>query len=152
MDISNFLTKPFTFAQRNQLIPCDVRASWKICLVILIIGSVGRKNVCSLKKIHVVNWLVKDKKHLSDFLKWSKSEISIRPEVRLEPSIDRALEIAIGEGLVKKKSGRLELLEKGLEIFSKIVNEDIFEEEKLTIKSAKKYISDANIDRIFKVN
>jgi hypothetical protein len=152
MNIEDILNEPFTFTKRKQHIPCDVRPIWKMSLVLLIIGLLRKNERCTLKKVHVANWLTKNKNHLADFVHWSKKETVIKPEVRLEPSVDRAIELLLAEGLITKKSGKIEISNDGLLFYTAIEKENVFLIEKQYLNEAKRYLSEANVDRIFKVN
>lgn len=151
IDINEILNQPFSFRQRNQLIPSEIRATWKISLVLIIFHLSAKKNMCSLKKLHVANWITKSEEHLQDFLHWTVDTSQIRPDIRLEPALDRAIEILVAEKLLKKTKGKLEITDKGISIAEKIYELDVFESEKRDLVLATKKMTEANVERIFKL-
>lgn len=152
MDINDFLDQPFTFTKRKQFIPCEMRPIWKMSLLIIIVGVLRKNDACSLKRIHVANWVTKKQQHLDELLDWSNKNTNIKPEVRMEPSVDKALELLISDGYLNKVAGRLEFSDLGEAAFLSLNQDSIFLLEKEYLDKAKRYLSDANVDRIFKVN
>ncbi|MDN3221899.1 hypothetical protein [Pseudomonas nunensis] len=150
MNIDEILHTPFSFIKRSEFIPCDTRPLWKSCLLILILGITGRNSKCSLKKIHTANWLTKKNDHYDEIFAWSKGQIKVSPNVRLEPSIDRAIDLLTALNYVNKKDGKVELTASGENFFAQIENTDVFSEEKNTLRKASKLLSEAAIDRLFK--
>jgi hypothetical protein len=151
MDINQILDKPFTFTRRQKLIPSDLRPIWKASLVLLIFGILNKKNKCSLKKVHIANWISKSESHLDDFLYWVNDTNGIRPDIRMEPALDRVLEMLVGDALLIKSNGRLEITESGYDVFNKLNESATFEVEKKYFMAVKKYMTEANVERIFKV-
>jgi len=151
MDINQILNQPFTFKRRSQLIPSDLRPVWKATLVLLIFGVLSKNNKCSLKKIHIANWISKSGDHMEEFLYWVKDTNSVRPDIRMEPALDRVLEMMVGDKLLIKSKGRLEITECGLVAFKKLSESPVFEVEKGYFLAVKKYMTEANVERVFKV-
>lgn len=152
MKINDFLSAPFTFSKRKEFVPCDVRPLWKMTLIILIVGTIKKNEACSLNKLHVANWVIKNINHFQDFINWSRKKTVLKPEIRLEPSVDRALELLVSEKLLEKSSGKIVMTELGIKTYDLLIRENIFSSEKLMLKDAAKYLTDANINRIFKVS
>lgn len=153
MKIEELLCSPFSFNQRKIFTPCETRPLWKCALVILIIGITGREKKCSLRKIHTANWLTKSPEHLDELLDWSQSNLLFAPSIRLDPTIDRAIELIAASGYACKTGGKIALTEEG-DRFFKQLNDDkkIMELEKKALTTAKKHLSEAAIERIFKAN
>ncbi|MGM7746147.1 serine/threonine protein kinase [Yersinia enterocolitica] len=151
MKIEDILDRPFTFTKRPQLIPCEMRPLWKASLIMVIFGLTAKNNACSLKKVHVANWISKSKKHFDDFIAWNNSDFYLKPEIRLDPTLDRTLELLLADGFLEKTEDRIKITESGLLAFNKIITTDGFAFERKSLTSAKKYLSEASIDRIFKV-
>lgn len=151
MDINQILNQPFTFTRRSQLIPSDLRPIWKATLVLLIFGILGKNSKCSLKKLHIANWISKSGDHMEDYLYWAKDTNAVRPDIRMEPALDRVLEMMVGDKLLVKSKGKLEITDSGLENFEKLNELTIFEVEKGYLLAVKKYMTEANVERVFKV-
>jgi hypothetical protein len=154
MKIEDLLNSPFSFNQRKTFTPCETRPLWKCALVVLIVGMTGQeKRRCSLKKIHTSNWLTKSSEHVAELNDWSESNMLFSPNIRLDPFIDRAIELLAASGYIWRTEGKIELTPKGEEFFKKIEQkEDLMVQEKSTLKAAKKQLSEAAIERIFKAN
>ncbi|WP_102798905.1 hypothetical protein [Bowmanella denitrificans] len=151
MDINTILDQPFTFTRRNQLIPCELRPTWKISLMLIVFGLLAKNNKCSLKKLHVANWVVKSEDHVEEFLFWTKDTNGVRPDIRMEPALDRAIELMIGDKFLLKTDGRLEVTDAGMKIFEKLNEASLLEIERKRLLAIKKYMTEANVERIFKV-
>lgn len=153
MKLEELLNSPFSFQQRKAFTPCETRPLWKCSLVVLIVGLVGRDKRCSLKKIHTANWLTKSPHHFKEIVEWSKSELLFAPNIRLDPFVDRAIELIAASGYAFKSDGKIELTPKGKEFFEQLVaDKEIMEQEKTALKASKKHLSEAAVERIFKAN
>ncbi len=149
MHIDDILSSPFTFTRRKNFVPCDMRPLWKSCLVVLVLGVTGKDNSATLKKIHTANWITKRGEHLDSFLLWAGSEERKRPNVRLEPAIDRVINLLVSNGIVIKAAGKISLTHTGVNLFDNLNSENIFLTEKTSLKEAKKYLSEAAVKRLF---
>lgn len=149
MDLDNILNSPFTFTKRKNFIACDIRPLWKSCLVVLVLGITGKENSASLKKIHTANWITKNHDHLTSFLLWAGKDDRKRPNVRLEPAIDRVINLLASNGVAIKREGKISLTELGVDLFNKLEVESVYVHEKTSLAEAKKYLSEAAVDRLF---
>ena len=152
MKIDEILSSPFSFRKRAVYIPCDTRASWKCALVILVIGKAGKDHSCSLKKTHTANWILKSEIHLKLFNEWVDKNSLFPPSVRMDPSIDRAIELLAASGHLEKSNGKLSLTNKGLAIYSELEKENLMLKEKEILASLKRKLSEAAVERIFKAS
>lgn len=153
MKIEELLSSPFSFRQRKIFTPCETRPLWKCALVILIIGMTGREKRCSLRKIHTANWLVKSPEHLKELLEWSKSNSLFSPCIRLDPTIDRAIELVAASGYACKTGGKIALTAAGERFLNKLEGDmQVMTIEKNALKVAKKHLSESAVERIFKAN
>ena len=153
MKLEELLNSPFSFNQRKIFTPCETRPLWKCSLVVLIIGITGREKRCSLRKIHTANWLTKSPEHLTDLKDWAQSNLLFPPSIRLDPFIDKAVELIAGSGYVCKVDGKIELTSKGEELFMQLeADKELMTHEKATLIASKKYLSEAAVERVFKAN
>jgi hypothetical protein len=150
MNINDILHTPFSFVKRSEFIPGDTRPLWKSCLLILILGITGRNYKCSLKKIHTANWLTKKEDHLKEVTAWCNGTNKISPNVRLEPSIDRAIDLLTALNYLNKADGKIELTLSGIDFFSRIEHVEVLAHEKDILRKASKLLSEASIERLFK--
>lgn len=149
MDINDILNAPFTFTKRKNFTPCDARPLWKSCLIVLVVGITGKDNSASLIKIHTANWIVKKDDHLSSFMTWGGRDDRKRPNVRLEPAIDRVINLLVSNGIVFKAEGKITLTQTGVNLFDELRADDVYVEEKISLTKAKKHLSEAAVKRLF---
>ncbi|WP_249357552.1 serine/threonine protein kinase [Citrobacter sp. wls619] len=151
IQLSDILDRPFTFTRRPDLLPCEMRPLWKCSLILLSIHLACRAGSCSLKKIHVINWIIKSEKNSSEFEFWILNQHGIKPEVRLDPTLDRALALLIADGMISKNEDKFTINDKGLEVSKKLTLINAFELEKIVLLKFKKSLTDANVNKIFQV-
>lgn len=152
MNYSDLFSRPFTFARRSKSVSCDLRPLWKCCLLIVVFDLLSKNNRCSLKKIHVACWLLRDPSRLDELEGWKASAGAILPEVRFDPIVDRSVEVLLGEGYLRKVSGKLEITEKGLQESFKLADIDVFSQERDLLSRSKKIIhAESSVSKLFKV-
>jgi hypothetical protein len=106
MELEELLpNSPFVFRRRPVSVPGDLRISWRLALLILVLAySRGKK--ASLAKLHLVADGLRSeggKNRLVYILTDSRAQ----PEwpFRVEPALARAIDMAKGEGLIVPESG-----------------------------------------------
>ncbi|HBO5882601.1 hypothetical protein [Pseudomonas aeruginosa] len=153
MNIDELLSNPFSFNKRKIFTPCETRPLWKCSLVVLIVGITGKEKRCSLKKIHTANWLTKSPAHFDDLVLWSQKNLLFAPGIRLDPTVDRAIELLAGSGFVCKIGGKIALTAKGELFLSQLESDaELMKLEKQCLSSSKKYLSEAAVERLFKAD
>jgi hypothetical protein len=112
---------PFTFRQRRTPLAGDLRPVWRISLILLMLmHSRGKK--ATLQKLHVLNSACRSVSTRRDFLRYVQGEAR-KDEIipRLEPSLNRALNLARGEGLIEIENGKnIKLTAAGLRMAKQI--------------------------------
>lgn len=149
--ISNLETK-FVFKLRPQPVPGDLRPLWRIGLILLILRISSRANKSTLGRLHVLNWAIRSKQNQEQLLSLVSGTIS--PDalfIRIEPSLNRALDLAQGEGLVIRISGRsIKLTKKGSEVADVLIeSNEILVEEKIFLEKLGKRVTEQIINAIF---
>jgi hypothetical protein len=131
------LETAFVFRSRPKSIPGDLRPLWRIGIILLILrlASWGKKS--SLGRLHVLNWAIRTEENREELEEVIAGNIS--PDtviVRIEPSLNRAIDFAHGEGLLEFVSGdRVQLTPIGKSATNKLLNQDnLFREEKLFLR------------------
>lgn len=126
------LSVPITFRRRPITIPGDLRPHWQIGIVLLILWKCSQKAKASLQKLHVLNWAIRDGARQRALLAFLDGDIG--PEaviVRYEPGLDRALRLAVAEGLLAVvHSNQLQLTPQGSAIAQQIEQADCMQMEK----------------------
>ncbi|WP_336433000.1 serine/threonine protein kinase [uncultured Providencia sp.] len=150
--IEDIIGRPFTFTRKPEYLPCEMRPMWRASLIILIFTLVAsRTGYCSLKKIHVINWLLKSEKNANDFLFWVLNQNGVKPEVRMDPTLDRAIEILLAEGILSQENSKFKLTEKGNLFSTRLLSLDVFRKESAILEKNKKGLTETNITKLFQV-
>lgn len=121
------------FRSRPEAIPGDFRPLWRIFIILLILHLSSRGGKSTIGKLHLLNWAIRTKDNRETFRKVISGDIS--PEtivVRVEPSLNRAVNLAHGEGLVEiVKGNRIRITSRGQRAIDKLLAvEDLFTYEK----------------------
>lgn len=142
---------PFTFRERRTPLTGDLRPAWRISLVLLmLLYSRGKK--ATLQKLHVLNSACRSTATRSAFLRYVQGNAR-KDEIipRVEPSLNRALNLARGEGLVEVENGKnIKLTIVGLELAKRLeVAADCLEAEKSFLKQVGTFVTEGNIEKLF---
>lgn len=149
----NLFDDSFVFRSRPKAIPGDLRPLWRISVILLILELASRGGKSSLSRMHVLNWAIRtleNQQNLLQILNGTMSPNSII--VRIEPSLNRALEFAHSEGLIDYISGkRIQLSESG-RVSVKIIldQQDLLASERTFLtKIGKSKLTEKTIDKLF---
>lgn len=139
--------------ERSFPVPGDLRSEWRVALVLLLLGKCHGGSA-TLEQLHVVN---------SSALFEATSETLVnvlatpavatgfdRPLVRYEPALSRAVDIAVGVGLVDwTDSQRLSLTLAGREAHGRLTAQpSLLSREKELLARIPGRVSQAAIDRV----
>lgn len=112
--------KPY-FSRRAVSIPGDFRTAWRLSILCLLLQR-GRANTLSLEHLHVLWWSIRTAKSRDLLLRWFDGARS--PDellVRFDPSLTVTLDLALGQGLVTRKtSGSIRLATAGVSLATSI--------------------------------
>lgn len=95
----------FSFQRRPIGVPGDLRLSWRLALVVLILlHSRGKK--ASLAKLHLLNGALRSQAAIQALRVVFEEKRELAGwRLSVEPALGRALDFARGEGLVSSESG-----------------------------------------------
>ena len=145
---------PFTFRERRTPLAGDLRPAWRMSLVLLmLLHSRGKK--ATLQKLHVLNSACRSEGTRREFLRYVEGEAR-KDEIipRVEPSLNRALNLARGEGLVEVENGKnIKLTPAGLKL-AKVLDEtpDCLDAEKSFLKQAGGFMTEGKVENLFNWN
>lgn len=151
LDIPELKTS-FLFRSRPVTIPGDLRPAWRISLLVLLLSYCCRSGKSSLARLHVLSWAIRTEQSQQDLLSVITQERSPSSLiVRFDPFLDRALDFAVGEGLVRHCGGKaVELTNSGKALALELNDsEDIFLSEKRFITSVKHKVSEKLVNEVF---
>jgi hypothetical protein len=132
MDNFEILDVHFTFKRRPLDLPGDLRPNWRVPLLVIILVLCCRGGRSSLFRLHLLNWTIREKGRqtaLIASLSSSTDYSGIRLQV--EPSFVKAIQFAVGEGLLERLGkGRVKITDKGKQFGTDIMQSDCLFEEK----------------------
>lgn len=146
------LDAAFIFRRRPVALPGDLRPTWRIGLLVLLLSRCCRQQRSSLTRMHVLNWAARSEVNHADLTALIAGRLS--PDqliVRFDPACNRAIDFAIGEGLLKRVDGsRIELTESGKALAEEISNDsEVYVTEKKLADAIKQKASETLVDNIF---
>jgi hypothetical protein len=148
------LDVPFTFSPQPSSLPGDLRITWRIALVLLILLH-SRSQKASLQKLHVMNWASRTAANRRLFFQFARNVINKDQLVpRIEPSLNRAVDFALAEELIRIENAKnLKLTSKGYEAAQQIDEAiDCLTEEKSFLKAMARFFTERNIDDLLNWN
>jgi hypothetical protein len=146
------LDVPFIFSRRPIDVPADLRPAWRIGLLILLLKNCCREGKARFTQLHVLNWGVRSEENreaLENALHGSVGADALL--VRIEPSLNRAVDLAIGEGLVARRSGdQIELRDSGHALADEIGSDaTLYRTEKEFMQRIRKRVTGRFVDGLF---
>lgn len=146
------LRTDFVFRRQPVAVPGDLRPIWRIGLVVQLLKKCCRHARSSLARIHVLSWGIRTKDSRLELQ--SLLQGSARPDsliVRFEPYLNRAIDFAIGEGLVHRDGGkRIELTATGLQYANELDQLDgVYFVEKQFMDAIGQRITETLVSKIF---
>jgi hypothetical protein len=145
---------PFRFTERPTPLAGDLRPAWRIGLILLILFySRGQK--ATLQKLHLLNSACCSNATRQAYLRYARGEAR-KDEIisRIEPSLNRALNFARGEGLLEIEKGKnMKLTPAGLNAARELDRTtDCLDAEKAFLKTVKPFATEGNIEELFSWN
>ena len=100
----------FSFQRRPTPVPGDLRISWRVALILTMLGC-SRSNRASLAKLHILNDAVRPEHHIRSSDAAYDVEEDVYRDFRVEPAFARAIDFVVGErfAIWTKASGRAAL-------------------------------------------
>jgi hypothetical protein len=156
MTVALYNARDFSFVSRPLPVPGDLRISWRLSLILLMLGA-SRARRASLAKLHVLNYAsrsVRARQRLLGILEGSVPTLFWQMPV--EPAFGRALDFTVGEGFaiwqrVSSRSG-LELTVSGSKAEEVIASrDDLLIEEKAFLAGYSTRMTEGFVSRLLSV-
>lgn len=146
------LNVPIIFRQRPVSVPGDLRPIWRICLLIILLRKCCIGGKSSLRRLHVLNWAVRSPSVSTTLINAING--AFPPDaviIRIEPALNRAIDLSIGEGLVHRGTkDRIELTSKGKEFADTILDTKlVLEQEKRFVEQVGYSVSEKFVKAMF---
>lgn len=146
------LKAEFVFRQRPVAIPGDLRIGWRIGLLVLLMSGCCKSGRTSLTRLHVLSWGIRTQESRDALIAASNNEVPPGTLlVRFEPFLNRAIDFALGEGLISRTDGaRIELSQKGRTLATELVSDQaVYVTEKRFIETVRFRVTEKLVDGIF---
>jgi hypothetical protein len=146
------LKTDFVFRRQPVAIPGDLRPGWRIGLLVLLIHTCCRSARTSLTRLHVLSWGIRtedSRRTIQAAIEGGLSPDSL--VVRFEPFLNRAVDFAIGEGIIRRSGGnRIELTAKGKTLALELTQaETAYLVEKRFMNTIRQHVTETLVDGIF---
>lgn len=145
------LDTPFVFGEQPESLPGDFRPMWRIASVLLILGLASRGKKSSFGRLHVLNWGLRTKENRSALKEMIDGNLA--PDVilvRIEPSLNRAVDLASAEGLLQRISGdRVKLSDPGGKAVATIVDSGALDIERQYLEEIGVRLTEKQVKRVF---
>lgn len=146
------LDVPFVFRARPMPMPPDFRPDWRIAVILLLLRHCCRKNHSTFARLHVLNWAIRDssgQKTMRELLLGAADPSAT--VVRIEPSLNRAVDFARAEGLTRFAGGAIELTPKGFNAAEDLwAMSDALVQEKAFIREIKGRVTEKLVTALLK--
>jgi len=142
-----------TFSKKPISIPPEYRPSYTIGLIVLILKICCQSSKSSLLKLHLINWALKSDENRNSLKKFVLSNYTESSKTwGIEPSLNRALNYSVHEGICSISDGKYQLEEKGEVFYQKIIEDSEYLNEEIDFLKflGKRKITDNRIDSIYK--
>ena len=142
-----------TFSKKPISIPPEYRPSYTIGLIVLILKICCQSSKSSLLKLHLINWALKSDENKNSLKKFVLSNYTESSKTwGIEPSLNRALNYSVHEGICSITDGKYQLEEKGEVFYQKIIEDPEYLNEEIDFLKflGKRKITDNRIDSIYK--
>jgi hypothetical protein len=154
MDQLTDIEIPFRFIARPTPLAGDLRPTWRIGLIlVMLLHSRGQK--ATLQKLHLLNSACRSDETRRAYLRYVEGE-GRKDEIvpRVEPSLNRALNLARGVGLVEVEKGKnIKLTPAGLNAAREIDGRsDCLAVEKAFLREVKSFTTEGNVEDLFTWN
>ena len=152
LPFSNITT--FRFAKQPIPLPPDLRPMWKISQILLVLKMCSRSEKASLLKLQLFNWALASSDSMEQLISYIReNEEGRKPNtIRLVPSLNRAVEFAVGEDLIDiDRSGKFTLTHTGDTLAKRIINDDeLFAAEKRSLRFLGLSVSEVKVKNLLK--
>jgi hypothetical protein len=141
---------PFSFRERPISVPPELRPIWRIPSLLLILDKCRGKKA-TWPQLHVMNWALRSPYSREIFLGLIDQRVGTEKAiVRYEPSLNRAIDLAVGASLATwDHQGNLKLSDKGMKLLEEVFkSESLFIEEREFLEKIDGKVTQTLINRI----
>ncbi len=148
LDLAELPDVEYQFVVRPRPYAADLRADWRISAVVLAVDK-SRGKRASVPQLHVLVWAMLDSAHGSDLARALRGESSRLPPIRFDPAVVRAVDRAVGLGMLQREGKRLKLADGGAVWLEMLSSEpELMSQEKLILRELGGPVSMVAVDRL----
>ncbi|MEU2638162.1 hypothetical protein ABZ591_26850 [Micromonospora fulviviridis] len=146
-EIDAALNMGFTFRRRPVSAAAATRPQFRIPLLLLTLQK-GRASKLHWKGLQVINWAIQSDARMDTLVAVTEErQVPHLPVVRIEPMLDRTIDLAVGLGYAKFEGGRtVSLTALGKERALEVAAAPVLQEEKQRLSRLAGKVSQAKID------
>lgn len=139
----------FHFHRRPSTVPGEQRIAWRISLLVLVLFS-SRSKRSSLARLHLVCDGIRTKVRMLQFQQVLAGELFATSWIpRIDPSLGRAIDMAIGEDFVERVSDRYQLKSAGIKLGNQLTkDETVLKEEKEFLKKHRPLLTEGRLSAL----
>lgn len=124
----------------------EMRPLWRICLILICVSVVsGDKKYLNSKKVNILVWMLIRKNRWQEYEDYLLSKSKDIPLVSIDTATFKAMELAIAKGFLSLDSEKVFVTERGDDLFSILIENNIMEEEVSFLKKLGKNLSDNKV-------
>lgn len=142
------------FIRRNVAIPGDLRITWRLSTLCLILQRFrGKKS--TLENLHIMSWAIRSAETRDLFLRWFEGDKKPNEViVRFDPSLSVSVDLAVGSGLVSRTAtGSISLLPTGLALAEELWSDStVLVEEKAFVAKLPKSLTQRTLKELTEWN
>jgi hypothetical protein len=129
-------------------IPAALQPERRVPLVLLLVAK-SHGSGASWKGLQLLNWVVRSPEHADVLLALREGrDIPDRPVVRIEPALDRALDLAVGLGLLEQRAARVfRLTNDGRQVVGALNDSDAFGREREVLARLQGKVTRRQVDQ-----
>lgn len=153
MNDKYLISDEIIFEAKPEAVPYNYRVSYKVGQLCLILSMCCGRGGCSIIKLHMISMALYTKEGMKNLREFCNNKISSFTIVRFDPSVNRALKYAMGDGLIfQQANGLFRLTEKGKAFANSIKKEkDIMISEKFFLGDLSNKLTEDKIKEIMTI-
>jgi hypothetical protein len=148
-ELEAFLNLHFDFTKQPDPVAPSLRPKRRIPLLLLILAKSHGQRL-SWKGLQLLNWALRSPRHMDLLIRLNGgTDIPELPILRVEPAMDRAMDLALGLGYVSRNDGRvLRLTAEGSGLIAEIERTAAFARERALLARLQGKVTQTQVNRI----
>ena len=136
------------FRSRPRWLPVDLRAPWRMALVMIVVDACWGRRASRLQ-VQALSWVLLRptvREEIPSLL--SQNTLVSRSTPHIDNAVERAVDMAIGFGLLVESRGRVTLSNDGRSALNEIIHHNVFEVERQTLRALPNRFTQSDAERV----